>query len=101
MKLTKPQLTPVWYWFTDALTIFANGCLSGVGAGTGTGAVTGGALAGTQLGQTLATQDKVAIAVLGFLSAMLSNGIKHFVAWHGNGHPMPNPWPKPGPEVAT
>lgn len=98
MKLSKPQLTPVWYWLTEAGTVFVNGCMSGIGAGAGTGAATGGVLQGTEVGATLSPVNKLILAVIGFVGPALSNGVKHFMTWH-NTNRMPNPWPKPSEEA--
>lgn len=101
MKLSKPQLTPVWYWITEAFTEFVNGCVAGIGGGSLVGVGTGAVSVGTPVGSGMSALNQLYLAGSAFVLSMLGNGVKRVVVWHSNGHPMPNPWPKPSEEVKS
>ncbi len=89
MAVTTMKLLPIWYWISEALTVFVNGFISGLPAGGVGGGI---ALTSTQSGDS------------SFWTALIitaGNAAKHVVLWHNNGHPVPNPFPKPTEDKAT
>lgn len=82
------------FWFSDALTEFANGCIRGVGAGV----VVGGAAAAQT--DTLDAHALSCSAAIGFIVAAASNGLKAVVVWHHT-HPMPNPLRAPAAPTSS
>lgn len=75
------KLAPIFYWFSEAGTVFVNGFLSGLAAGG-----TGGGIAIAGDGSREAT-------IWTFLAITGANAGKHVLLWHHNGHPFPNPFP--------
>lgn len=98
LPFSKPQLGALWYWATEALTEFCNGCIAGIGGGSLVGVGTAGVTVGTPVGSGMSALNQIYLAASGLVLSMLGNGIKRVVVWHSNGHPMPNPWPKPAEE---
>jgi hypothetical protein len=76
---------PIFFWCSEAGTVFVNGFLSGLAAGG-----TGGGIAGAT------TTDRES-ALWTFLAITAANAGKHVLLWHHNGHPFPNPFPRPQP----
>lgn len=78
-------------WVGDAITVFANGVLSGLGGGTFAGAGTGAAAV-----QTAGGMDAKGMTLALFAAglAAVGNGLKRFVVWH-DANPMPNPFRNP------
>ena len=82
----RPHPTVVWWlWFTDALTVFANGVLDSTTVGT----VVGGGNAAVS-DETTPQGISVKIA-LGFLAVTISGGLREFGVWRRS-NPMPNPF---------
>ncbi len=72
-------------WAAEAVTVFANGFVSGLGTGIGVGGV---AAAGTE---TLDVQVISLHAAGGVAAVAVLNGLKRVVIWHDS-HPIPNPF---------
>ncbi len=78
---------PFWLWLGEAVTVFCNGCFSGVGSGAFAG---GGAAAATP------TSDLSAISLNAVVAAALGivgNGVRRLLIWQ-HSHEMPNPFVK-------
>ena len=72
-------------WLTDAVTMFVNGFVSGIGTGT----IVGGAAAAQS--DTMDPQALSIRAAIGLLIAAAAHGVKRVVVWHDT-HPFPNPF---------
>lgn len=70
----------LWFWFSEAATIFANGLLHGAAAG------------GTAALALLKSGATPQVALLSGLSVAASNGVKRVLVW-SDPNPIPNPFP--------
>ena len=75
-------------WTTEAVTVFLNGCIAGIGGGTAAGAGTG-AVAATASGTI--TPGSLSAALLAAAFSAGGNGLKRLIVWHDS-HPIPNPF---------
>lgn len=92
MKLVPVNAKESTLWLTDAVTMFVNGFVSGIGTGT----VMGGAWASQS--DTMNPETLSMRAAIGLLIAASANGIKRVVVWQDT-HPFPNPFRLDQPPV--
>jgi hypothetical protein len=94
MKTLVPSNSPaLFFWLTEAVTIFANGCLAGIGGGASAGVGVGtGAVAVTNAGGL--TPSALSSALFAAGCAAVGNGVKRFMVWH-DANPMPNAFVAP------
>lgn len=85
MKLVPVNAKESMLWLTDAVTMFVNGFVAGIGTGT----FIGGAAAAQS--DTMDPQSLSVTAAIGLLLAASANGIKRVVVWQDT-HPFPNPF---------
>lgn len=90
-KLIPANLPSVFYWGTEAITIFLNGCIAGIGGGSAAGVGTG-AVAATAEGAI--TPGSLSGALLAAACAAAGNGLKRLIVWH-DANPIPNPFAPP------
>lgn len=90
-KLIPAHLPALFFWFTEAATVFANGAISGLGGSGITGAGTGAFSANVEGG---ITPNSLNLALVAAALSALSNGVKRFTVWH-DAHPIPNPFAPP------
>lgn len=88
---------PAFLWATEALTVFLNGCISGLGGGAIVGAGTGAA-AVSPIGESLDAEHKLLATAAAILLSAIGNGFKHVVVWHAK-NPLPNPFVEPPPPL--
>lgn len=88
MKITPPSLDKLTIWATEAVVVFLNGCIAGIGSGVGAGAGAGTAAALPAGG---VSESSLSAALLAASLAAGGNGIKRVVVWH-DANPMPNPF---------
>ena len=81
---------PAFHWFTEAVTVFLNGCISGLGGGAIVGAGTGAA-AISPIGEGITSDHKLLATAGAILLSALGNGAKRLVVWHDS-NPLPNPF---------
>lgn len=86
---------PAFLWLTEALTVFLNGFIAGLGSGALVGAGTG-ALAVSPAGDGITPDHKLLAALAGALLSAMGNGLKRVVVWQDT-HPLPNPFGEPPP----
>lgn len=98
-KLIPANLPSLFYWGTEALTVFLNGCIAGIGGGSAAGVGTG-AVAATASGTI--TPGSLSTAIMAAAFAAGGNGLKRLVVWH-DANPIPNPFAPPAiqPVVST
>ena len=96
-RLIPANLPAVFYWGTEAITIFLNGCLAGIGGGSAAGIGTG-TVAATAEGAI--TPGSLSGALLAAACAAAGNGLKRLVVWH-DAHPLPNPFTPPAQLTAN
>lgn len=80
-------MVKAWLW--EALTVFLNGCLSGLGGGSLAGAGTG-MIANSSVGEGQSPAHKVIASVSALLLCAIGNGVKRVLVWH-DANPIPNP----------
>ena len=88
MKTPLPNLPALIEWTSDAVTVLANGILSGLGGGTVAGAGTGAVSVQIEGGMT---HNGMTVALATIALSALGNGLKRVVVWHDS-HPIPNPY---------
>lgn len=74
-------------WLSQAVTVFANGCLSGVGGGSVAGAGTG-MIASSSVGEGQSAEHKMIAAFGAAILCAVGNGIKRVLVWH-DANPIP------------
>lgn len=90
MKLVPVNAKESMLWLTDAVTMFVNGFVSGIGSGT----IVGGAAAASS--DVMDPQILSVRAAIGLVIAASAHGIKRVVVWQ-DAHPFPNPFRAEGP----
>lgn len=98
MGLPRYRPGPVDYWIGEAITVFINGFISGLGGGSIVGVGIGGTMATTNLGDGTSSFKQLMISLAGLSLSALGNGLKHVIIWHDK-TPFPNPWPKPTNQI--
>jgi hypothetical protein len=91
-KLIPSHLPALFFWATEAATVFLNGCIAGIGGGSVAGVGTG-AVAATASGTITPGSLTTAAMTAGFAAG--GNGLKRLVVWH-DANPIPNPFAPPG-----
>lgn len=91
MKLVPVNAKESTLWLTDAVTMFVNGFVAGIGAGTFIGG------AAVSQANTTDPQSLSVTAAIGLLVTASANGIKRVVVWQDT-HPFPNPFRLDQPE---
>lgn len=91
------DMLKTWLW--EALTVFANGCLSGLGGGSLAGAGTG-LIANSSVGEGQSGIHKTIAAASATALCAIGNGVKRVLVWHDS-HPIPNPFESEAPVIHT
>lgn len=98
MTIFPANLPALRAWLAEALTVFANGCVSGLGGGLLIGA---GAGAVSNV-QAVPLDHGSLVALSAMLLSAAGNGFKRVIVWHDS-HAIPNPFivtPEPEPAPA-